>query len=71
MNKEEKRQFILSLTRNVVERIIAEKLNKMPGEWDEYELLLYTKDQFSQLTMGTMTRKRKKAYNNALITRGL
>jgi len=47
-------------------------VEKMPDEWDGVELRQYIADMFADCVIkGTMSRKRRIAYNNEVLVKGL
>jgi hypothetical protein len=71
MYKTEKIEFIEALVETCKQEILG-KVSEMPEEWDGHELRLFVRDCFEKVVWkGTTSRARVRAYNNAVMTKGL
>ena len=70
MNKQEKKRFIKNLTGSIRDELIS-KIDKIPENWDGYELRQLLADSFKQEAYLKMTGKRKKDYTNNVIINNL
>ena len=69
MTPQAQQKFIDDLITNVKATIRSKKI---PPEWDGIELRQYIADQFANCVIsGTMDRKRRREYNNTVITENL
>lgn len=71
MNQQERTQFILDITENLRNTLLARAWN-MPDEWDGIEIRQLLVDVVeSQFNFKQMPLSRKRAYNNAVLVRNL
>jgi hypothetical protein len=70
LSKEEKKQFIQEFIGRVQESLLS-KLDRVPEEWDGYELREWIADTFDFERQGMMSAKRRKDYKNEVIVRNL
>lgn len=68
--KEEKRIFIHELI-ETVKKTVLENVDKMPEEWDGFELREYIAYKFKEAAFYKMPTKRTKAYKNAILVNNL
>jgi hypothetical protein len=71
MTTAERERFINELVQSVKSEILS-KVENMPNSWDGIEIRQYISDRFSEVVFkGTMSRSRKREYNNTLYTTNL
>lgn len=72
MNQQEKKEFIDTLIESTTQSIKS-KIKSMPDEWDGNELRQYIKDKFDEVVWPSfeLKGKRKKKYENTVITKNL
>lgn len=70
MNKKEQRQFIINICDNLKTNML-EKVDKIPENWDGYELRQYFVDKAEEFNWFAMDSKRKKSYENDVIINNL
>lgn len=71
MTKEEKINFVTTLSNSVIDDVIK-KINdeKIPEDWNGFQLRVYLRDKF-QYEMFSLTKKGIKDYENTVITNNL
>lgn len=70
MTRDNKEQFINDHIETIKKSII-ENLNKMPENWNGYELREYIAEKFKDQRIGEWDKKRKLQYKNDIITLNL
>lgn len=70
MNKKEQRQFIINICDNLKTNML-EKVDKIPENWDGFELRQYFADKAEEFNWFVMDSKRKKSYDNDVIINNL
>lgn len=72
MNKEEKKKFVIDLTKAVQDRIVVLiDEGKIPEQWDGHELRKLLADHFAYEMSALIVGKRLKDYKKVLITNGI
>lgn len=71
MEKSEKIEFVESLCESVKKEVITKILiDKIPDNWDGFELRWYLAEKFNQQTY-QHSRRRKREYNNTVLVNNL
>lgn len=70
LTKDGKARFVRQLVASV-ERDVLEAIDKMPDDWDGFELRQYLADKFADAAYTRMDRKRAASFKNEVIVRNL
>jgi hypothetical protein len=70
MTRTEQIQFVLELSATITREVVGKlRNNKIPPDWDGYELRRYISDKFAAAQF-KMDKSRTRKYNNVITTSG-